>query len=134
MYNNMTRIFSLDSEAFKVQSSKDSRWSNIPQLESPCLSNEDCYASSLNGSKNSAQSVDHRIKEAIKSVTEDTEVLKSETFNTLLSETHSTLVEMVKENHPPEIKQSLHSLISLLQENTDLLNLFQGYANWLLKA
>jgi hypothetical protein len=88
----------------------------------------------LNGSKNSAQSVDHRIKEAIKSVTEDTEVLKSETFNTLLNETHSTLVEMVKENHPPEIKQSLHSLISLLQENSNLLNLFQSYANWLQKA
>lgn len=130
----MTRIFPYDSEILNLQSPKDNHWSNTLQLESTDLSNENCYVSSLNRPQSSIKSVDHRIKEAINLVVEDTEVLKSKTFNALLNETHSTLVKIVKEDHSPEIKQSLHSLISLLQENADLLNQFQSYANWLKKA
>ena len=134
MNDNITRIFSLDSETFNFQDSEDNRWSNIPQLESPYLSKGDHYVSSLDQSRSSIQSVDHRIKEAINPVIEDIDELKPQKFNALLVETYSTLVKIVKENHSPEIKESLHSLISLLQENADLINLFQSYANWLQKA
>lgn len=134
MNNNITRIFSLDSDIFNLQDSENNNWGYLPQFENSILFNQDYYISQLDRSRNIPRSVDHRIKESIKPVVEDIEVLKPKNFNALLNETHSTLVKTIKEEKIPETKESLHSLISLLEENASLLNLFQNNTNWLQKA
>jgi hypothetical protein len=134
MSSDITRIFSLDSEIINFRDLEDNNWGNLSQLESPVPSSQSYYVSPLDRSRNAPKSVDHRIKESIKPIIENIEVLRPKKFNALLNETHSTLVKTIEEVDISEIKNSLHSLISLLEENTDLLNLFQNNTNWLQKA
>ncbi len=128
------RLFSLDSDNLKVLKTEKTQTINLSQLEKSLLEKKDFFLSPLNRSGASVRSMDQRITEAIKPVMENMEVLNPHNFNALLTETHAALVKEVGQIETPEVKDSLITLIKLLKENADLVNLFQRYSSWLQKA
>ncbi len=78
-------------------------------------------------------SIDHRIREAIKPTMSDADLLKPKIFSSLLIEATVALEKEIEEVTSPEVKSSLNSLKSILKENLDLCGLFQSYTNWLQK-
>jgi hypothetical protein len=131
---NPTRFFLLDSENYDLQKSEETQHINLPNLDPSLLDSDDHFISPLSQSFVSVKSIDQRIKEAIKPVMEDIDILKPYKFNKLLKDTHSLLVKEIAQIESREIKKALISLIELLKKNADLVNLFQKYTNWLQKA
>lgn len=131
MSKNITRLHSVDSEIYNFIENK----AIVPhQVNSSILINNDYVISPQDRSSNKIHSVDHQIKEAIKPVMENPEILKPQKYTAILHETYDALHSEIKSSDSAEIKESLTNLIELLKENADLVNMFQSYANWLQKA
>jgi hypothetical protein len=130
MSENIPRILSSDSKVYGIVEAEENKALEFPKIDSMPIAAEDASVPSTTA----VQSVDQRIRQAMKPSTDDTEVLKPKTFHRLLSETHFALVKEIEQAEKPEVKESLDALRLLLKENADLSNTFQSYANWLQKA
>jgi hypothetical protein len=134
MSENLTRLFSFDAGIYNWQEIVESKQAALPMLEKPLNGNHDYVISPQALSLTSIQSLDHQIREAIKPVISDIEILKPKPFKALSEETQLALAKKLEQAKKPETKESLSNLISLLKDNSDLVTLFQSYTNWLQKA
>ena len=134
MSENITRLFSFDTGIHNWHQTQESKRAAFPKMEKSLIGKEEYLISPIIRKLPVAASLDHRIRESIKPAIADIEVLRPKRFKALLNETHSALAKEVEETKAPEAKEAIDSLISLLKENVDLVNLFQNYTNWLQKA
>lgn len=84
----------------------------------------------LDKSKVQKPTIDTRLKDALKPVISDINVLQPDQYNHLCQDTHCALQKRLNANEDiAEIRTAIAELIKLLEENMALQSTFEEYAN-----
>jgi hypothetical protein len=136
MDNSINSLFSFDNGIYNLQDIMKHNPEHSSISETSLVEDENNCDLSLSILSDPIKSLDNEIEENALSLIEDIDIdrLRTNTITTLLDETLPSMENQLENTKDENIKQALTNLIYLLNENGNLVSLFQGYTNWLQKA
>ena len=134
MSENTTRFFRLD-DAFDAHRRHHNGGSVLlPDRWDPSVADDDFVISPLAGSLSRQPSIDARLREELKPVIHDINILKPENYHALSTATYDALVKQSRNELSDEAKEALAALIELLEENIELESFLDQSMNRIHKA
>lgn len=125
MSEHISQLFSFNSGINCVRETSRIEKTTLPKVTESLLPN----LSEFNSLKSETEihSMDDLLRDALKPEIEDTSVLIPNKFYRLLSDTQVSLQQEVQSKNNPEVKAALSSLVSILEENSSLMEQFNHF-------
>jgi hypothetical protein len=120
MSENTTRFFRLDDAFDAHRRHHDGGSVLLPDRLVPNVADDDFVISPLAGSMAGQPSIDARLREELKPVIHDINILRPENYHTLSAATCDALIKQSQNEQSDEVKEALAELIGLLKENIEL--------------
>jgi hypothetical protein len=134
MSMNTTRFFRLDDAPEAYRGHQNSGSVLLPDRLDPFVADDDFVISPLVGSLSGQPSIDARLREELKPVIHDINILRPENYHTMSMATCDALVKQSQIEQTDEAKEALASLIALLKENIELESFLDQSMNRVHKA
>lgn len=136
MSENTTRFFRLDDAFDAPQRHHNGGSVFLPDRLDPFVADadDDFVISPLAGSLAGQPSIDARLREELKPVIHDINILRPENYHELSAETCDALVKQSQNEKSEEAKEALAALIELLKENIELESFLDQSMNRVHKA
>jgi hypothetical protein len=134
MSENTTRFFRLDDAPEAYRGHQNGGSVLLPDRLDPSGADDDFVISPLAGSLAGQPSIDARLREELKPVIHDINILRPENYHTMSMATCDALVKHSQNEQAGEAKEALTALVELLKENIELESFLDQSMNRIHKA